>query len=234
MEKLISASSLNSDEGFITFNIPLPNKCPICSVAYGNEPIEIYYTRRPNYGYERHLDVYAMYFCPHCERVFFVQYLAIDSSTMRNPDAILTKTYPSASGVTSFSQSISNLSPTFVEIYHQSERAENDNLSHICGMGYRKALEFLVKDYLISIKPDDAPAIESFLLGKCISTYIENDKIKTLATASAWLGNDETHYKRKHQNYDVQDLKRFINTTVAYIEYELNLSEALDLLSTPR
>ena len=75
---------------------------------------------------------------------------------------------------------------------------------------------------------------ESSFLGNCISTYIDNEKIKTLATASTWLGNDETHYIRKNQNYNLQDLKRFIDTLVAFIEYELNYKEATDFLSNPR
>ena len=84
--------------------------------------------------------------------------------------------------------------------------------------------------------PDKCPCcgIESASLSACISTYINNEKIKTLARASAWIGNDETHYVRKHQNYNVQDLKRFINTVVAFIEYEHNYTEALNLLSDPQ
>ena len=234
MERLISSYSLNSADGSKTFSLPLPNKCPICSVAYANEPIEAYYFQNQREGYRKNLDVYTMYFCPHCERVFFVQYLAIDNSPAKYPLAVIAKIYPSPSGLTPFSKSISDVSPKFVEIYHQAEKAENDNLSYICGMGYRRSLEFLIKDYLISIKPNEASAIESALLAKCISTYVDNDKIKTLATASAWLGNDESHYARKHQDYDVQDLKRFINTVVAFIEYELNYYEAFNLLSNPR
>lgn len=68
-------------------------------------------------------------------------------------------------------------------------------------------------------------------LNNCISTYIDNDKIKALAKASTWLGNDEAHYVQKNVNYTVQDLKRFIRTVVAYIEYELTYSEALELIS---
>ena len=93
-------------------------------------------------------------------------------------------------------------------------------------------MEFLVKDYAISSHPELEEQIESSMLGKCITDYVDNEKIKTLARASAWLGNDETHYV--HQNYNVQDLKRFIKATVAYIEYELSFTEAFDLLKNPQ
>lgn len=142
--------------------------------------------------------------------------------------------YPTPSETTSFSKEISMLTPKFIEIYQQAEKAENSGLTELCGIGYRKALEFLVKDYAISNHPNSKEQIESFMLGKCITDYIDNEKIKTLAKASAWLGNDETHYVRKHQNYNVQDLKRFIKATVAYIEYELSFTEAFDLLKNPQ
>ena len=45
---------------------------------------------------------------------------------------------------------ISELSPNFCEIYNQAYIAEQTNLMQICGTGYRKSLEFLIKDYLIS------------------------------------------------------------------------------------
>ena len=36
----------------------------------------------------------------------------------------------------------------FLTIYNQSLSAEDNNLDQIAGIGYRKALEFLIKDYL--------------------------------------------------------------------------------------
>jgi hypothetical protein len=36
-----------------------------------------------------------------------------------------------------------------------------------------------------------------------------------------WLGNDETHYVRKWENKDINDLKRLIAMTVAWVEIEL-------------
>ncbi len=40
---------------------------------------------------------------------------------------------------------------------------------------------------------------------------------KTLATQSAWIGNDETHYIRKQEDRDVQDIKSFIQAIVYFI-----------------
>ena len=65
----------------------------------------------------------------------------------------------------------------------------------ICGTGYRKSLEFLIKDYLISTLPEDQhEAIKNKFLNNCIRDNISNINIKTVASRAVWLGNDETHY----------------------------------------
>lgn len=70
------------------------------------------------------------------------------------------------------------------------------------------------------------------LLSRCIQSYCENTKIKTLATACAWIGNDETHYKRKLENRSINDLKTFINAVVTYIDSELSFDEATKLINS--
>lgn len=125
----------------------------------------------------------------------------------------------------SFSDNINTISPSFVSIYNEAEVAENNELFQICGVGYRKAFEFLIKDYLISKLPDKDESIKKKMLGSCISEYIDNKKIKTAAERAAWLGNDETHYTRKWLNKDLNDLKKLISLTVHWIEMEVLTNE---------
>ena len=98
-------------------------------------------------------------------------------------------------------------------------------------MGYRKALEFLIKDYAISLKSNESDKISKMTLSQVIDEFIDNKKIKTLARASAWIGNDETHYQRKHENYDVNHLKSFIQATVSTIDSDLEVIKAEKLLN---
>lgn len=95
----------------------------------------------------------------------------------------------------------------------------------ICGTGYRKALEFLVKDYLCHISPDNADSIKSELLGNSIKR-IESTRIKTLAERCAWIGNDETHYVRKHDDVGLDEIKTFITAILHYVESELAFEKA--------
>ena len=128
-----------------------------------------------------------------------------------------------------FSEIINNISPSFVGIYNQAYHAEQVNLDQICGVGYRKALEFLIKDYLIS-KEDDAQIIENIktkFLANCIQENVQNDNIKNVAKRAVWLGNDETHYVRKWADKDVNNLQQLIDLTVRWIENEVETERVL-------
>jgi len=43
MHKITTAYSLNYDNLQVSFDIELPNACPRCSIAYGDEPLISYY-----------------------------------------------------------------------------------------------------------------------------------------------------------------------------------------------
>lgn len=129
-----------------------------------------------------------------------------------------------------FPDKIKDISPDFCKIYNQSLSAEDSDLQEICGTGYRRALEFLIKDYLINKtdKEDEKEAIKNEKLGTCIKTRIEDSKIKEVAKRATWLGNDETHYTRKWEDKDLQDLKKLINLSVHWIEAEILTKELMD------
>lgn len=119
-----------------------------------------------------------------------------------------------------FSKTIEEISKDFVLIYNQSFVAEQQNLNEICGVGYRKSLEFLIKDYLIKKTPADNEKIEKKLLGPCISDLVDDSRIKSVAKRAVWLGNDETHYIKKWEGKNLNDLKKLIDLTVHWIEME--------------
>ena len=209
--------------------IDLPKQCPNCSVAYMDNPLTVYLSSNDNHqpGIEF---AYAMFFCPHCGECFYITYVNDIGLPVENSFSIIQQ-YPIQHVKTPFSNSINHLSPQFVKIYNQAEEAQSQNLTEICGLGYRKALEFLIKDFAISNNPDSVAEIQSSNLSQCINNYIDSEHIKSLAKAATWLGNDESHYLKKHSDYSLDDLKIFIDTAVAFIQYELNYQSALDLLS---
>lgn len=128
-----------------------------------------------------------------------------------------------------FSEIINFISPQFVSIYNQAYFAEQTNLDQICGVGYRKALEFLIKDYLISKEKDEKVKenIKKKFLSNCIQDDVQEKNIKEVAKRAVWLGNDETHYVRIWENKDVSNLKQLIELTVRWIENEIETERIL-------
>lgn len=120
-----------------------------------------------------------------------------------------------------FDENVVGLSPSFVKIYNQALAAEAAGLEQIVGIGLRKALEFLIKDYCIYKNPTKAEEIKKSMLAKVIGDYIGDTNIKQCASRAVWLGNDETHYVRLWESHDLDDLKVLINLTVHWIAHEL-------------
>lgn len=189
-----------------------PEECPICN-----------YSIAPVYIMEYRLNLYNRSLicgCPRkdCGRIFMVEYQStIMNDRQYNLKTISPKTFPGQK----FSEEIFLLSPKFVEIYNQAFIAELSGLNEICGGGYRKSLEFLVKDYAIEINPSNEESIKGKLLKRCIVDHISHEQIAFMAERAAWLGNDEAHYVRKWEEKDVQDLKQLIKLTASFIETEL-------------
>ena len=125
------------------------------------------------------------------------------------------------------SETVSKFSSGFEKIYNQSYHAEQTGLDEIAGVGYRKSLEFLIKDYLIKKYPKEEINIKKAMLGPCINKWVDDPRIKKTAKRAAWLGNDQTHYEKRWENKDIVDLKLLIKLTVNWVESEI-LTDELD------
>ena len=133
--------------------------------------------------------------------------------------------FPTPTATFPYSDQICKVSDKFKEIYIESLQAKLEGKKELVGIGYRKSIEFLVKDYLIYINHEKVDKIPAMQLGDCIK-LIDNQKIHKLAKASTWLGNDETHYVRKHTDKDINDLEKFLEALVYYITFEITVEEA--------
>lgn len=189
-----------------------PSECPFCHKSI---------TPRINQAFEKNKMLEIVFRCPDsdCGRVFIANYKSelVNNSWQYRYKFSSVGTFVEAE----FSDNVKTLSTNFVEIFNQAAKAESLNLNHIAGIGYRKALEFLIKDYLISKKPDKEENIKKKFLGKCIKDDIDNVNVKEMAERATWLGNDETHYVRKWESKDIGDLKLLIKVTLHWIEMEL-------------
>lgn len=218
--------------GTITHNVKHEevNICPICKHGIKPHFLHGYIHTVNGYSY-----AHAMLLCKACDKAF-IKNFKISSNGAKpptytendSPDNFLA---PVKVKTSSFSKYIEDVSPQFIVIHNQAETEEQTNLSEIAGMGYRKAIEFLIKDYILKDETDEEKrnlVLKKFL-ANCIKDDVNNENIKIAAYRAVWIGNDETHYIRKYENKDIEDLKRLINLTVRWIEMELMTNEAKDI-----
>lgn len=169
-----------------------------------------------------------IFLCTSCQRSFVADYRVISKGNdyaSTGPLNIGPVSYVKAP----FDNNITTMSPQFDKIYNQALAAETSGLDEIAGLGYRKALEFLVKDFAIHQHPSEAEDIKKQMLSPCIKKYIDNPQIKTLVERSTWIGNDEAHYIRKQEDRDVNDMKAFIKATVYFIGMVLITEDAASM-----
>ena len=200
-----------------------PDKCPLChkSVVPAFKAAEKIADQR--------ITVQAVFQCPNgsCNELFIATYLADRDGGLElsdcNPKNLIAPELP---------DSMKEISKSFCEIYTEANKAEQLGLLQACGPAYRKSLEFLIKDYLISLQPQEASNIRKSFLGECISSFVTDHRIKQIATRAVWLGNDEVHYERRWVDKDLNDLKALIRLTMHWIEQERLTGEILS--SMPR
>lgn len=185
--------------------------------------------------------VNALFECPDCSNGILTKYKVSyqsDSSDYRGHGFIikswnpfdLISIFPTPVAQFPYQQIIADVSSRFKKIYTQALQAKLDGKDELVGIGYRKAIEFLIKDYLLYINHEKSDRIPTMNLGDCIK-LIDNPKIENLAKASTWLGNDETHYVRKHSDKDINDLESFLNALVYYLTYELTVEQATSFIN---
>lgn len=202
----------------------VPSKCPHChkemtaNIIMQSKPIEIKQVKR--------IGLLAQ--CTICDQFFALGYL-YRYYYGKHETTLIPYNYSPEINI-EIPENINKISEKFEEIYKQSKLAEAYNLNQIAGMGYRKATEFLVKDYLIFKKIDKPENILKMFLGNAIDK-IDNNQIKNLARASSYIGNDETHPVKLQPDKDISDLKKFLEALTHYIAFDLSASEAADMIA---
>lgn len=208
-----------------------PDECPACD--RGGRPVFCfaYVKSGDSYG-TLHMEV--VFRCPFrdCQRLYFVHYekdirASYDAPFFLKEIYILRKVK-----FEEFPETINKLSERFKFIYNQSKVAEENKLNEICGTGYKKALEFLVKDYLINHNKEKAEVIKNEFLGNSIKR-INDKRIQSTAARATWLANDESHYTRIWEDKDIEDLKMLIKLTINWIDSEI-LTERMEKEMPPK
>lgn len=215
---------LTSNANITQFSYEPVNICPRCKHA-------IYPVTINHLAFEREGSTFVSLFefCYNCCSPIINTYSCYFPSTGGGYGGTLYSSEPMKYSEIKFDEKINSLSPQFTIIYNQSSAAESHELNEIAGLGYRKSLEFLVKDFAIYENPESEEEIKKLTLSQCINKYMDNPQIKILVERSTWIGNDEAHYVRKQANRDVKDMKEFISATVYFIGMVLITKDAASM-----
>ena len=204
------------------------DSCPLCHSTFSSLPNSKLLISENSST----IKLYCFYVCLTCHKAFIVEY----KNCVYKGEATIDFSWsphisPIEINYKVFDDYLSNLSKDFVSTYNEAFAAEQYGLKKICGMGYRRALEYLIKDYLIYKYPEDSEHIKSASLSNCIDStkYSIISNIKEVAKRCAWLGNDHSHYITKHTDKDLEDLKELLNITSLWILMELKTEEALKI-----
>jgi hypothetical protein len=204
-----------------------PNVCPACK-----RHIDAAFSGASLYPHS-FKPLYVVYRCPveQCRALFVATYRITTSPATNSTGSLLENPPLFWTEEIEFPVAVRTVSPTFVVIYNQANRAEQNELDQVAGPGYRKALEHLVKDFLSAMYATDEKkkndVLRSFL-GACIEKYVDDPRLKAVAKRAAWLGNDETHYLRKWTDKDLQDLKSLVGMTVSWIDLVMTSKQYID------
>ena len=209
----IEASSVQEGNSEVCID-KVPDRCPLCHRSV----LPQFRSAVWNGETGTYASVQVVFQCVarDCQRLFIATYYS------RYPQSSKENFYLDFVGPTrpksvEFQAEVEQVSPRFVKIYNHAHFAEERGYSEVVGIGLRRALEFLVKDFAIGQKPEQEDSIRRAPLASVIKDHIDDPRIRTCAERAAWLGNDEAHYIRKWEEKDVDDLKLLITLTVNWI-----------------
>jgi len=214
MQKVNMNDTFSITWGGNTFVGQQPEKCPLCNVTI-HTGLPITYR-----GFQ------VVFCCPKCDELFIGYYFPteeVEQFVQETYSLKLEALRPHKIYLRDVSEIIKEISPNFVSIYSEAFDAKEMGLNQICGVGFRKAVEFLIKDYAKQNTNTDEGKkdIENLPAASVVNNYIADGRIQEIANRTLWIGNDETHYLRKWTEHDVDDLIALIRLTIHWIEMEV-------------
>jgi len=125
---------------------------------------------------------------PECRRIFVGRYVPGPDGEL-DLDAVS----PATARRESIPPEVEAFSAGFVETFGQANDAEARGHTRLAALGYRAALDRLVREYLMREHPESAAEIRALPLAGCIAAYVDNPRVKAAAARTPALtsGDDE-------------------------------------------
>lgn len=181
-----------------------PMSCPYCGVhtdAIATDAQYFYLS-----GNKRALVV--AYQCTRCKKQFLAIYIREDKQLTLNTIIPIAENDEVHEG-------LKEVSPEFERIHQQAYRAELRGDIDLAAIGYRTALEVLVKDFAIKVLGEKEEEVARKKLAQAIEDYSGSVELMSTSDVVRMLSNDYTHYLKKYENISFETLKHYYNVTIA-------------------
>lgn len=197
------------------FSFSKPTLCPHCGVSTDAICRDARALPFSSAGGQLHFVSFA-WACTACGRHFVSCHVADkDQST-----AALVCVYPPAAPYAP-DPLVQDLSPRFVDLYRQAQAAEDLEAWDVAAMGYRAALEVLLKDYAIRALGRDEKAVARSKLADLIVEVFHEQELVNCADVVRLLGNDYTHFQRRYTDVDFVNIRRYLDLLVLSVAARL-------------
>jgi hypothetical protein len=201
---------------YFTGTYEKPMTCPHC--GYGTDGTITNYSLFAN---NENAYVAISIRCTHCNRLFLAIYEGkppikgnIDSEHLN-----FIRCIPSDSGVPA-PENLETLSPRFAELHHQAQVAVEHDLYDLAAIGYRCALEVLVKDSAIEELKEPPEVVKKMKLERALAKYLKQEKLLKTADVVRFLGNDHAHYEKRYPELEFPVLLKYYNMFLQMIDVE--------------
>lgn len=194
----------------------LPDVCPHCGKRIAAKYINSF-IKTSDDGNRTKAIVY--WFCNGCGEFFAATYF-VNKDYPNNYVGYEDSVIPPIMEKTVLPAEVLSVSPGFAELFQQAERAKNEGMTDLAGMGFRKALECLLKDTLIYLGQDETQ-VEKMTIAGAIEAFADNPRLQRAATNARVIGNDYTHYKARYDGYDIETLRQLISITCHWVCMEI-------------
>lgn len=201
----------NYDNG-LPYQQPRPTVCPHCGVSISPK-LEGFTQLR--LSKEVHFLVRLLCTDPDCGIAMYCVY----STAVGVRELQLLTVIPSHSSRV-FEKHLVDLSPRFVKMYDEAYTAERNGHFDLASIGYRSALEFLIKDYAVKILNHSFEEVSSKSLDKAIKLYLPEVRMSQSADVVRIMGNDKTHYNQI-LNLDFDILKEYLEILIHFISINI-------------
>lgn len=189
-----------------------PAVCPFCGI--GTDAPMSSAASLP-YKTSSHI-VVASYQCTSCAQKFVVLY-------ERNNDELSYLdiwAHPSGEALPPCFEKISS---RFVEVHKEAQAVELMGYTDLASMGYRKALEIIVKDFAINVLGEPEDTVSKKPLADAIGIYLHQDSLMKTADVVRILGNDHVHYQEKYPEFDFSLLEHYYSIFLQLISTQYDI-----------